>query len=80
MNEQQQYLIDTFEKGVTAGNSITLNYSKDYYNNYRYPYLTLTGQLAMNPIVGTGSRKKLKAAWHNGYRSTKLSKDIQWRV
>ena len=29
----------------------------------------LAGQMIRNPYTVTGSGKKLKAAWHNGYRS-----------
>ena len=65
----EQMIDNAFDKGVVAAKSITLNYSKDYYDNYRYPYLTLTCQLSYNPYTVTGSGKKLKAAWHNGYRS-----------
>lgn len=58
-----------YKKGVAAGNKITLCYKKDYYNNYCFPYLTLTCQLATNPYTVTGCGKNLKAAWHNGFRS-----------
>ena len=69
MNDDKELIEAAFKKGVSAGNSVTLNYKRDYYNNFCFPYLTMTGQLAMNPICGTGGRKRIKAAWHNGFRS-----------
>ena len=61
---------EAFDKGANRGNSTTLNYKKDFYNNLCFPHLTLTGQISLNPYTITGSGKKLKAAWHNGFRST----------
>lgn len=61
---------EAFNTGLLVGESATLNYSLDYYNNYKYPWLTLTYQLSKNPYTLTGNAgKKAKAAWHNGFLS-----------
>jgi len=62
-------LKDAYDKGVMAARGVRIDTRKDDYGNFCFPHLTLTGQLARNPYTVTGSGKKLKSAWHNGFLS-----------
>ena len=56
-----------YDKGVMAARGATIDTRKDYYGRFCFPELTLTAHLSRNPYTVTGSGKKLKSAWHNGF-------------
>ena len=67
-------LEDAYNKGVMAAKKSKISDKKDSYGNICFPELTLTAYLAKNPYTVTGSGKKLKSAWHNGFLDKLRSK------
>jgi hypothetical protein len=60
-------LKEAYDKGVVAAKKSRVSDQKDSYGSICFPERTLTVYLAKNPYTVTGSGKKLKSAWHNGF-------------
>ncbi len=60
-------LAKAYEKGLEAGKASEVDTRKDSHGNFMFPEKTITSLLGNNPYNVTGSGKKLKSAWHNGF-------------
>jgi len=67
---------EAYNKGLMAAKGSRIDTRTDNYGNFCFPAETLTAYLSRNPYTVTGSGKKLKAAWHNGFLD-KLNGDKQ---